>query len=72
MLEGLSFPPPGDPSNPETEPVSPALAGRLFTTEPPKVSLHPTSWFGGKVDRFAYGAQRPAENERIMTQTPSH
>ena len=24
-----------DPSGPRTEPVSPALAGRFFTTEPP-------------------------------------
>ena len=32
---GLPFPPPGDLSDPEIEPVSPALSGRLFTTEPP-------------------------------------
>ena len=32
---GLPFPPPGDLSNPGIEPVSPALAGRFFTTEPP-------------------------------------
>ena len=35
---GLPFPPPGDLSNPATEPESlscPALAGRFFTTEPP-------------------------------------
>ena len=32
---GLPFPSPGDLPNPEIEPVSPALAGRLFTTEPP-------------------------------------
>ena len=34
----LSFPPPGDLPDPETEPMSsasPTLAGRLFTTEPP-------------------------------------
>jgi len=34
---GLPFPPPGDLPNPGTEPaspVSPALAGRFFTTEP--------------------------------------
>ena len=29
---GLPFPPPGDLSHPETEPVSPPLAGRFFTT----------------------------------------
>ena len=41
---GLPCPPPGDLSNPGIEPVSPALAGGLFTTEPsgkPQVSLSP-------------------------------
>jgi hypothetical protein len=32
---GFLFPPPGDFPNPETEPMSPALVGRFFTTEPP-------------------------------------
>ena len=32
---GLPFPPPGDLPNPGTEPPSPALTGRFFTTEPP-------------------------------------
>ena len=35
---GLPFPPPGDLSNPGIKPASlasPALAGELFTTEPP-------------------------------------
>ena len=32
---GLSFPSPGDLSNPGIEPISPALAGKFFTTEPP-------------------------------------
>ena len=31
---GLPFPPPGDLPNPGIEPVSPALAGRFFITEP--------------------------------------
>ena len=31
---GLPLPPPGDLPDPGTEPMSPALAGRLFTTEP--------------------------------------
>ena len=31
---GLPFPSPGDLPNPGIEPVSPALAGRFFTTEP--------------------------------------
>ena len=32
---GLPFPSLGDLPNPGTEPTSPALAGRFFTTEPP-------------------------------------
>ena len=32
---GLPFPPPGNLPNPGNQPRSPALAGRLFTTEPP-------------------------------------
>ena len=32
---GLPFPSPGDLPNPGTEPTSPALAGRFFTTESP-------------------------------------
>ena len=32
---GLPFPPPGDLPNPGIEPMSPALAGGFFTTEPP-------------------------------------
>ena len=32
---GLPFPSPGDCPNPGIEPMSPALAGRFFTTEPP-------------------------------------
>ena len=32
---GLPFPSPGDLPDPGIEPVSPALAGRFFTTEPP-------------------------------------
>ena len=32
----LLFPPPGDLPNPGIEPMSPALAGGLFTTETPK------------------------------------
>ena len=30
----LPFPPPGDLPDPEIKPVSPALAGGFFTTEP--------------------------------------
>ena len=32
---GLPFPSPGDLPDPRIEPMSPALAGRIFTTEPP-------------------------------------
>ena len=32
---GLPFPSPGDHLNPGIEPMSPALAGRFFITEPP-------------------------------------
>ena len=42
ILEWLPFPPPGDPPNPGIEPaspVSPALAGGFFTTEPPGKSV---------------------------------
>ena len=33
-LSGFPVPPPGDLPNPGTKPMSPALAGRFFTTEP--------------------------------------
>ena len=32
---GLPFPPPGDLPDPGIEPMSPALAGEFFITEPP-------------------------------------
>ena len=32
---GLPFPSPGDLPNPGIKPISPALAGSFFTTEPP-------------------------------------
>ena len=37
---GLPFPPPWDLPDPGTEPASPALAGRFFTTEPPGKPLN--------------------------------
>ena len=37
---GLLFPSPGDLSDPGIEPRSPALQGRLSTSEPPGKSLH--------------------------------
>jgi len=33
---GLPFPSPGDPPNPGIKPVSPALVGGFFTSEPPE------------------------------------
>ena len=38
---GCHFLPPGDIPDPGIEPVSPALAGRFFTTEPPG---KPVAW----------------------------
>ena len=37
---GLPFPPPGDLPDPGIEPMSPALTGGFFTTEPPGKPLH--------------------------------
>ena len=42
---GLSFPSPGDLPDPGAERVSPALAGRFLTTEPPGMPVHPCSFF---------------------------
>ena len=39
-MSGLPFPFPRDLPNPEIEPMSPALAGRFFTTEPPGKLSH--------------------------------
>ena len=41
MLEWLPFPSPGDLSDPEIKLMSPALAGRFFTTVPPGKLLSP-------------------------------
>ena len=38
---GLPFPSPGDLPGPRIELVSPALAGRFFTTEPPGKPIDP-------------------------------
>ena len=39
---GLLFPPPGDLPRSGIEPVSPGLAGRFFTTQPPGKTLDTT------------------------------
>ena len=47
---GLPFPSPGDLSDPGIEPMSPALAGGLFTTEPPgRPSPHYSWWHESEV-----------------------
>ena len=51
---GLPFPPPGDLSDPGIEPVSPALAGGFFNTEPSgKLSMTWTNLFHSNY--MAYG-----------------
>ena len=42
---GFSFPPPVDLPNPGIEPMSPGLAGRLFTTVPPGKPRFLKVWF---------------------------
>ena len=44
IWSGLLFPPPGDLPDPGIEPVSPALAGEFFSTEPPGKPLHASLW----------------------------
>ena len=39
ILEWVAFPSPGDHPKPGIKPVSPALAGKFFTTKPPGKSL---------------------------------
>ena len=46
----LPFPPPGDLLDPGIEPVSPASAGRFFTTEPPGKPYH---WDWSNVNLFS-------------------
>ena len=41
----LPFPAPGDLPYPGIKPVSPALAGRFFTTEPPRKPRAVAGWF---------------------------
>ena len=40
---GLPFPSPGDLPDPGIEPMSPALAGGFFTTEPPRKPIASTA-----------------------------
>ena len=42
----LPFPSPGEPPDPEIEPVSPALASGFFTTEPPGNPMDEGTWWG--------------------------
>ena len=41
ILEWVAIPSPGDLPDPGSEPASPPLAGRFFTTEPPGKPTHP-------------------------------
>ena len=54
---GLPFPPPGDLSDPGIKPLSPALVGGRFTTEPP-----------GKlnINRAIHGSGRKKVNQLTM------
>ena len=57
LRSGLPFPPPGDLPDPRIEPVSPALAGGFFTTEPPgKLSRYIVHYIKTK-DYIIAGAQ---------------
>ena len=49
---GLPFPSPGDRPNPGIKPVSPALAGRCFTTEPPGKPVRE-----GKLGQLPWGGE---------------
>ena len=77
---GLPFPPPGDLPNPGIKPVSPALAGRFFTTEPPGKPICPgqTCTLGHARCRWlSPGLQAPpgAQRERGVIQkssSPAH
>ena len=51
---GLPFSSPGDLSNPETEPTSPALTGRFFTTGPPELLLYPSSHIDTKAKELFF------------------
>ena len=57
---GLLFPSPGDLPNPGSEPASPALAGRFFTTEPPGKLLIITT------------LQTTPKLSNLKQQTPTH
>ena len=65
---GLTFPPPGDLPNPGIEPVSPTLAGGLFTTEPPG---KPDGRWGKEMEkreRREKGEERKGEQEKERKQ----
>ena len=49
---GLPCPFPGDLPSPGIKPASPALAGRIFTTEPPG---KPTDQLGWMIDSLLWG-----------------
>ena len=57
---GLPFPSAGDLSDPRIEPVSPALAGGFFTTEPPGKPKK-------KMNRYKYDNQENDRRKRLYT-----
>ena len=65
---GLPFPPPGYLPDPRIEPVSPTLAGGLFTTEPPG---KPDGRWGKEMEkreRREKGEERKGEQEKERKQ----
>ena len=76
---GLPFPSPGDLPDPGIEPkstVSPALACRLFTTEPPEIDLkqqrHQTSLSSVQFSHsIVYDSLRPHESQHARPPCPS-
>ena len=57
-LNGLPFPSPGDLPDPETESASPAVAGRLFTTERPVKPVCSPEWVLDEKNWFMSSSRR--------------
>ena len=65
----LPFPTPWDLSDPETEPASPALAGRFFTTEPSGKTLHPRELYLNPMFRLF---SKPISQGQQILKLPLH
>ena len=61
---GLPFPTPGDLPDSGIEPMSPALSGGFFTTDPPEKPRVAEQFFSGKQRRLI-GKERHVENDRM-------